>query len=220
MDRRIRHHLGRARAAAQERPVRVRTPLAARVADLLAIVPKIHPSKRIEMTSRVAPDIAVACEAQDLDEMLGNLIDNAAKWAAKRMRVSASTAGGEVTVVIEDDGPGLVDDKAPEAMQPDRKLDESTPGYGFGLRSHANSPNSTAAALSFRGPILVGSRRGSGFPPRVELASGLERRVRRRITRQTERSPESNKSPISKSVARALPNVDLTAIATASRSRA
>ncbi|MFZ1962240.1 MAG: HAMP domain-containing sensor histidine kinase [Roseiarcus sp.] len=133
MDRRIRHHLGRARAAAQEGPARVRTPLAARVADLLAIVPKIHPSKRIEITSRVAPDVAVACEAQDLDEMLGNLIDNAAKWAAKRMRVSASTAGGEVTVVIEDDGPGLVDDKAPEAMQPDRKLDESTPGYGFGL---------------------------------------------------------------------------------------
>ncbi|MGD0762546.1 MAG: HAMP domain-containing sensor histidine kinase [Roseiarcus sp.] len=133
MDRRIRHHLGRARAAAQEGPARVRTPLAVRVADLLAIVPKIHPSKRIEITSCVAPDVAVACEAQDLDEMLGNLIDNAAKWAAKRMRVSASTAGGEVTIVIEDDGPGLVDDKAPEAMQLGQKLDESAPGYGFGL---------------------------------------------------------------------------------------
>jgi signal transduction histidine kinase len=133
MDRRIRHHLGRARAAAQEGPARVRTPLAARVADLLAIVPKIHPGKRLEVVSSVAPDVAVACEAQDVDEMLGNLIDNAAKWAAKRIRVAASTEGGEVAVVIEDDGPGLIDDKAPEAMQPDRKLDESSPGYGFGL---------------------------------------------------------------------------------------
>jgi signal transduction histidine kinase len=133
MDRRIRHHLGRAKAAAQAGPARVRTPLVARVADLLAIVPKIHPDKRLEVVSNVVPDVAVACEAQDVDEMLGNLIDNAAKWAANRIRVSASTANGEINIVIEDDGPGLVDDRAPEAMLPDRNLDESAPGYGFGL---------------------------------------------------------------------------------------
>jgi signal transduction histidine kinase len=133
MDRRIRHHLGRAKASAQEGPARVRTSLAARVDDLLAIVPKIHPDKHLEVISSVAPDVAVACEAQDLDEMLGNLIDNSAKWAATRIRVSASIVGGEVAIVIEDDGPGLINDKAPEAMQPDRDLDESTPGYGFGL---------------------------------------------------------------------------------------
>jgi signal transduction histidine kinase len=49
------------------------------------------------------------------------------------MRVSARTDGREVTVVIEDDGPGLDDNKAPETMLPDHKLDESAPGYGFGL---------------------------------------------------------------------------------------
>jgi signal transduction histidine kinase len=133
MDRRIRHHLGRARAAAQEGPARVRTPLAPRVADLLAIVPKIHPGKSLAVTSDVAPEIAVACEAHDLDEMLGNLVDNSAKWASGRIRVSARTDGREVTIVIEDDGPGLADDKVPEAMRPGHKLDENAPGYGFGL---------------------------------------------------------------------------------------
>ena len=133
MDRRIRHHLRRARAAAQEGPARVQTPLAPRVTDLLAIVPKIHPAKSLAVTSDVAPAIALACEAHDLDEMLGNLIDNAAKWASGQVRVSARTDGREVTVVIEDDGPGLDDNRAPETMLPDQKLDESAPGYGFGL---------------------------------------------------------------------------------------
>jgi len=133
MDRRIRHHLRRARAAAQEGPARVQTPLAPRVTDLLAIVPKIHPSKSLAVTSDVAPGIALACEAHDLDEMLGNLIDNAAKWASGQVRVSARTDGREVTVVIEDDGPGLDDSRGQETILPDQKLDERAPGYGFGL---------------------------------------------------------------------------------------
>jgi signal transduction histidine kinase len=133
MDRRIRHHLGRARAAAQHGPTRAQTSLAARVTDLVAILPKIHPGKSLTVITDIAPQIAVACEAQDLDEMLGNLVDNAAKWASKRMSVSARIVGSEVTIVIEDDGPGLADDKIPEALRPGQRLDESAPGYGFGL---------------------------------------------------------------------------------------
>jgi signal transduction histidine kinase len=133
MDRRIRHHLGRARAAALHGPARAQTPLVGRVGDLLAIVPKVHPSKTLAVTTDIAPQVAVACEAQDLDEMLGNLVDNAAKWATSRLHISAQVTGGEVAIVIEDDGPGLTDDKVPEVLRPGQKLDESSPGYGFGL---------------------------------------------------------------------------------------
>ena len=133
MDRRIRHHLGRARAAALRGPARARTLLAGRVGDLVAIVPRIHPGKTLTVATDVAEETTVACEAQDVDEMLGNLIDNAAKWAAARLRISSQADGREVIVIIEDDGPGLVGDKGPEALRPGHKLDESAPGCGFGL---------------------------------------------------------------------------------------
>jgi len=133
MDRRIRHHLGRARAAALHGPARARTPLAARVGDLVAIVPKLRPGKALSVTVDVPGEIAVACESQDLDEMLGNLVDNAAKWANQRLRIVAEVEDGRVVVVVEDDGPGMAGDRLPEALRPGQKLDESTPGYGFGL---------------------------------------------------------------------------------------
>lgn len=133
MDRRIRHHLGRARAAAQSGPARAHTLLASRVADLMAIVPKIHPGKSLDSTVEVGAHIAIACEAQDLDEMLGNLIDNAAKWASSQVRVSAKISDGDVAIFVEDDGAGLSEDLIPEALRPGKRLDEAAPGHGFGL---------------------------------------------------------------------------------------
>lgn len=56
-----------------------------------------------------------------------------ANWATSRLRISAEVAGGETAIVIEDDGPGLADEKVPEALRPGQRLDESAPGYGFGL---------------------------------------------------------------------------------------
>ncbi|MBN9022216.1 MAG: HAMP domain-containing histidine kinase [Rhizobiales bacterium] len=133
MDRRFRHHLGRARSAALHGPARARTPLAARVGDLVAIVPKLRRGGALSVTADVPLEIAVACEAQDLDEMLGNLVDNAAKWANHRLRILAEVEDGRVVVAVEDDGPGMADDRLPEALRPGKKLDEATPGYGFGL---------------------------------------------------------------------------------------
>ena len=133
MDRRIRHHLGRARAAAQHGPARARTVLAGRVADLAAIAPKIHPEKALTLALDVAPEIALACEGQDVDEMIGNLIDNAARWAKGRVRISANVIDKDVAILIEDDGPGSPASKSRPALQPGRRLDEAAPGYGFGL---------------------------------------------------------------------------------------
>jgi signal transduction histidine kinase len=159
MDRRIRHHLGRARAAALHGPARAQTPLAARVADLAAILPKIYPGKVLAVTVEIGAEIAVACEAQDLDEMLGNLVDNAAKWATSRVRISAAVEGGEIGIFVEDDGPGLPGDRVPEALRPGQKLDESSPGYtASACRSRANSPSCMGAALSWGAPTSAASR--------------------------------------------------------------
>lgn len=133
MERHIRHHLGRARAAALDGPSRARTEIAPRIADLAAMFDKVHVDRQIAFSSSVAVDIAVACEPQDLDEMLGNVIDNAFKWARSRVIVSHQLTDRGVLIIVEDDGAGLKDDQSPAALLPGRRLDETIPGDGFGL---------------------------------------------------------------------------------------
>ena len=81
----------------------------------------------------IDPALIVSCEAQDLDEMLGNLLDNACKWARNRVRVRAIEGNAHVDLRIEDDGPGLSAEQSAEVVRPGKRLDESAPGYGFGL---------------------------------------------------------------------------------------
>ena len=133
MDRQIRHHLRRARAAAAGGASRDRTPLRPRIDDLAAALRKIHAEKPVVFERAFDDDVAVACDAQDVDEMLGNLLDNAFKWARSRVRASSTIAEGGVTISIEDDGPGVPPEKAAEALSPGQRLDETAPGYGFGL---------------------------------------------------------------------------------------
>jgi signal transduction histidine kinase len=133
MDRRIRHHLSRARLAALGGPERARTVLAPRVADHIVAFGKLYADKDLTYEAAFAPDLALACEAQDLDELLGNLLDNASKWARQLVLVTAVREGLMVEMTIEDDGPGLSDPQTVEVMKPGHRIDESAPGYGFGL---------------------------------------------------------------------------------------
>ena len=91
MERRIRHHLGRARMAALNGPVRVQTQIAPRLQDLGDVLGKIHSDRSIAFSMDVPADLAAACEPQDFDEMAGNLLDNAFMWARTSVTVSAST---------------------------------------------------------------------------------------------------------------------------------
>jgi len=133
MDRRIRHHLGRAKAAALDGPARARTQVLRHVVDFGEAFPKIYAGKDVKFDVGVPADLTVACEAQDLDEMLGNLLDNAFKWSRRNVKITAGEVGPDAVLAIEDDGAGLSDGHLPEAVLPGRRLDESVPGYGFGL---------------------------------------------------------------------------------------
>ncbi len=73
-------------------------------------------------------------ERQDLEEILGNLIDNACKWAAAQVDVTVAAQGGEaLAIVIDDDGPGLPAGQRAEALKRGQRLDTSRPGSGLGL---------------------------------------------------------------------------------------
>jgi signal transduction histidine kinase len=134
MERRIRHHLGRARAAALSGPTRTQTLIAARIDDVGNVLGKVYADKRIGLAVDVPRDLAVACEQQDFDEMAGNLLENAFKSARTKVEISAHHDDARsVVIVIEDDGPGLRPDQIPQVLRPGERIDENTPGFGFGL---------------------------------------------------------------------------------------
>lgn len=133
MDRRIRHHLRRARASALGGATRARTELAGPVADLRATFERLYADKGLAFDLAVPAGLAVACDPQDIDEMLGNLLDNACQWGRGHIRISAYPADAAIRITIEDDGPGLDPEAAGRAIRPGGRLDESVPGHGFGL---------------------------------------------------------------------------------------
>jgi signal transduction histidine kinase len=100
------------------------------------IVGKLNPDAGIEL-DLPQDEILFAGEREDFEEIVGNLLENAAKWAKGRIRVSVVPTGhaGDLAfrLAIEDDGPGTPEDKAREALKRGRRLDETKPGTGLGL---------------------------------------------------------------------------------------
>ncbi|MES3151545.1 sensor histidine kinase [Sphingomonas faeni] len=133
IDRRMRHHLGRARADAAGTGARARTMVAPAIADLVAVLQRIHAERSITLRSDVPDAAAVAIDPQDLDEMIGNLLDNAWRHARSAISIDATIVDATMVVAIVDDGLGLDDAALAEAMLPGRRLDERGDGHGFGL---------------------------------------------------------------------------------------
>jgi signal transduction histidine kinase len=133
MERRIRHHLGRARAAALAGPTRSLTSVAPAIQDLGAVLTKVYASRTVAFTANISAELAVACEPQDFDEIAGNLLDNAFKWARRSVTVRAVAEDRTALLQIDDDGPGLSAEQVPHLLQPGQRLDENAPGFGFGL---------------------------------------------------------------------------------------
>jgi len=76
---------------------------------------------------------AVKVPLEDLEEMLGNLLDNACKWAARLVDLSASMDGDAVVIFVDDDGPGLAPALREAVLRRGVRLDETAPGSGLGL---------------------------------------------------------------------------------------
>ncbi len=133
MQERIRHHLGRARAAALNGPAHISTAIKPRVLDLNVVLSKINAERGLSVAVDMPETLTVACEPQDLDEMLGNMLDNAFKWAASAISIKGRSDGSQVYIEVADDGPGISAEKIQDVLQAGRKLDESVAGHGFGL---------------------------------------------------------------------------------------
>src|SRR5262249_28128072 len=94
---------------------------------------RLHSSRRLTITIAVDPACAVKCQREDLDEMLGNLLDNGCKWAKGSVSVSSQSENGLVHVSVDDDGPGLAASMRADVLNRGVRADEAAPGSGLGL---------------------------------------------------------------------------------------
>lgn len=133
LETRIRHHLSRARADAGAGHSRHRTDVAAHLADIISVMEKIYRDRVITVTQSFELGLMAACEQQDFEELAGNLIDNAFKWAGSHVAVTTAEADGKITMTISDDGPGIPEKEFERVLKPGQRLDETVPGHGFGL---------------------------------------------------------------------------------------
>jgi signal transduction histidine kinase len=137
----VAHHLERARIAARATVVGTVTDVGPVVTALARTMEKIHRDRGIAIDLEAPQDTRFRGEKQDLEEMVGNLVDNACKWAQSRVAVEvmgehakAAHAQPTLRVVVDDDGPGLTPSQR-EQVQGRRgnRLDETKPGSGLGL---------------------------------------------------------------------------------------
>jgi signal transduction histidine kinase len=132
--RQVDWHLRRARAAAAQGRPGLRAPVAEAAEGLLRVMRRVHAGRGLVLhTDGIAPGLHVAGEAQDLQEMLGNLVDNACQWARHEVRLAARAEGNRLRLEVDDDGPGIAPTQRDAALARGGRLDESVPGSGLGL---------------------------------------------------------------------------------------
>ena len=131
IDDTIRHHLARARV--QLGTSRAATLLRPAMADLADAIARIHAERGVRITTDIADDLSVMMDAQDLDEVAGNLVDNAARHARNRVTIAAVAEGRQIRLSVTDDGPGIPEADRLRATQAGARLDERGDGHGFGL---------------------------------------------------------------------------------------
>jgi signal transduction histidine kinase len=134
MRRQVDHYLARARTVASAKVIGARAEAAPVISDLTRALSKIYTSRGIHITKQCPEGLSFRGDRSDFEEMVGNLLDNACKWADSEVSVTvSSTKPGRISVVVTDDGPGLNDEQKRRVLERGERLDESKPGSGLGL---------------------------------------------------------------------------------------
>ncbi|MBX3519024.1 MAG: sensor histidine kinase [Xanthobacteraceae bacterium] len=135
----VQRHLERARISARVAVISNTIEVAPVIELLVRTMEKIHRERGLALHTKLNPETRFRGEQQDLEEMVGNLVDNACKWAASRVDVEMFVQSAQKGVApsfriqVDDDGPGLAPDEREEVLHRGRRLDESKPGTGLGL---------------------------------------------------------------------------------------
>lgn len=167
MQMQIQHYLQRARIAAQRDSVVFRTLVPPVLERMQRVTAKLTPGLEIKFNNR-APNAVFAGEKEDLEEIIGNLLENAGKWGRRRVNITSHSLPPQegrrrFEILIEDDGPGLAPDQIEEALKRGRRVDETKPGTGLGLAIVQDT------VREYGGELFLGKSALGGLSVRVIL---------------------------------------------------
>jgi signal transduction histidine kinase len=156
-------YLDRARAAARAGAIGLASDVAPVLQGLQRVFAKLWLDRGLVFDIAVEEGLRFRGERQDLEEMIGNLVDNAGKYGSREVRATAQAyrdAAGQamIEIVVEDDGPGLPEAKRAEAMRRGQRLDETRPGAGLGLSIVADLAHLYTGRLTLEDSDLGGLR--------------------------------------------------------------
>jgi signal transduction histidine kinase len=163
MRRQIESHLAQARADASGASPEARARVADSAQALARTLLRLHAERGVAIDVQVPAGLVVRIAREELDEMLGNLLDNACKWARSRVTIAAVASEGRIVIDVDDDGSGLEPEMREQVLRRGVRADETAPGSGLGLAIVRD-----LAELHGGSVALVGSPLG-GIRARLEL---------------------------------------------------
>jgi signal transduction histidine kinase len=164
MRRQVDYHLARARAAASGAAPAVRCQAVVSAEGLVRTLLKLHSARALHIEVRVALEHSVRVQREDLDEMLGNLLDNACKWANSRVTLESARTGSAILFTVDDDGPGLAPPLRLVVLQRGVRADEAAPGSGLGLAIVRDLADLYGGSISLDDSPLGGLRAQLSLP--------------------------------------------------------
>jgi signal transduction histidine kinase len=168
MRRQIEYHLAHARAAASGATLGARCSVLESAEGLSRTLLRLHAARGLAIDVCVAPEHVVRGQREDVDEMLGNLFDNACKWARARVEIASSLHDGSVVVTVDDDGPGIAESMRETVLQRGVRADEAEPGFGLGLAIVRD------LAELYGGSIVLTESPAGGLRARLQLPASIQ----------------------------------------------
>ena len=158
MRRQIDYHLAHARSAASSALPTARTSIAASAEGLTRVLQRLHAEDGLRIEIDAQASQAFRGQREDLDEMLGNLLDNACKWARTTVKLTCSKQGEQIEILVDDDGPGIALAMREVIMQRGFRADEAAPGSGLGLAIVRDLAGIYRGSISLEASPMGGAR--------------------------------------------------------------
>ena len=158
MRRQVDYHLAHARASASGGNPSARSHVLTSADALARTMQTIHADRHLAIDVHVPHDHFVRSQREDFEEMLGNLVDNACKWAKTRVEVRSALDSGQVVTTVDDDGPGLDPSLRETVLQRGVRADEAAPGSGLGLAIVADLVELYGGSITLESSPLGGLR--------------------------------------------------------------
>jgi signal transduction histidine kinase len=158
MRRQVEYHLAHARASASGANPAARCHVLTSADALARTMMTIHADRRLAIDVRVPHEHFARTQREDLEEMLGNLVDNACKWAKTRVEIASAVTADRVVITVDDDGPGLDPSLRDTVLQRGVRADEAAPGSGLGLAIVADLADLYGGSIALTSAPLGGLR--------------------------------------------------------------